>query len=198
MNKLLLICLLCIPLLSSGAIYKHINPDGTIIYSDRPIAGAEPVKLPAGSGYTAPTSPTLTTPTSVNDTESTLLTPATTAYTNFNIASPKGDEVTFQNTRQIPVLIDIEPELKEGDKIQLYVDNQPYGEPKDSLSFTLEDLERGEHVLEARLLGQNSQLLKTSRSITLYIHYASRPQPSPAQPLLLPVTPVPQPIQPAN
>lgn len=157
----------------AATVYKQTDENGNITYSDIPEKNANVMVIPETQTTPSPTTqntPTVnsTTPntTTVNSAE-----PERKPYTSFSIASPT-DQVTFQNQRQIPVNIQLEPQLQEGDKIQLYVDGNPYGEPVASAQLQVNQLDRGTHTLSAVLLDKKKTVVKTSKTITIYIQYA--------------------------
>ena len=58
MRKLLAILILLMPLGSAGAdIYKHVSPDGTVVFSDQPGDDATKVETAPLQTYTAPPTP---------------------------------------------------------------------------------------------------------------------------------------------
>lgn len=83
------------------------------------------------------------------------------------------NDQTFWNQRDIPVTIETDPTLQPGDKIQLYVDGKSFGNPVDSNSLTVTNLDRGQHQLEAKVIDKNGQELISTGSTTIYIHYAA-------------------------
>ena len=48
------------PMSPQGNVYKHVAPDGTVTYTDHPTPESEPVKVPKGSEYQPPTTPSFT------------------------------------------------------------------------------------------------------------------------------------------
>lgn len=100
------------------------------------------------------------------------LTPGRDYYKTFEMVYPQ-DKQTFHNERRIIVSFDINPPLRSGDLIQLYVDGQPYGPPQASTNLLLYNLDRGEHTVSAKLIDRNGRAIFTLSDRTIYIHYAS-------------------------
>lgn len=173
---LLLIPLICI----ATTIYTKKDNNGNTTYSDIPFENSTPTVVPeVNSTISSPkNTATPSSTTSGNKTnESNATTPSEATetikkpYTLFAIHSPK-DQDTFQNQRSIPVNLDIQPELQKGDSIQLYVDGSPYGARQDTPQLQIEQLDRGTHTVYAVLIS-NSQIVKQTNTITIFIHYAS-------------------------
>ncbi|OGT50950.1 MAG: hypothetical protein A3F17_08165 [Gammaproteobacteria bacterium RIFCSPHIGHO2_12_FULL_41_15] len=93
-------------------------------------------------------------------------------YTTFALTAPE-EQQTFQNQRTIPVVLTVDPALRTGDKIQLLVDGEPYGDPQAQTGLTLQNLPRGTHAIQATLLDKTGQPIKTSNAATIYVHYAN-------------------------
>lgn len=93
-------------------------------------------------------------------------------YKNFEMTFPVNQQ-TFHNQRRIIVSFDVQPGLRSGDTIQLFVDGQPYGPPQASTNLLLDNLDRGEHTVSAQLLDRNGRAIFTLDDRTIYIHYAS-------------------------
>jgi hypothetical protein len=173
MRFLILISLLVFSIICSAEIYMTTDKNGNILYSDAPAKGAEKIILPDAALPTpatiAPTIPTM------NTAEKTPKTPSETSqnvpYTKFIIGVPT-DKETITNQPTIPVVFLIDPDLQKGDTIQLYLDGTPIKSPEAKTSFELTNIERGTHQLSAALLDSNSNTIKETQTITIYIHYA--------------------------
>lgn len=157
-------------------IYQQQDVDGHTIYSDIPLNNNaqklnSPASLKSSSGASSQTTTTVATP---SETQPSLATPKSIkqSYKVFLIAAPK-DQETIQNQPVIPVKIDIDPPLQEGDKIQLFLDGKPWKDAVASTELQLAEVDRGIHQLSASLIDANKIVLKQSGSITIYVHHAS-------------------------
>lgn len=174
-----------------AAIYQRSNSNGNVIYSDVPTNSSQPVNLPhSNATISTPTPPTTTTVTNMPTTLQPTAAPISSAtistskkpYTRFMITAPI-DQETFQNQRDIPVTIAIEPSLQAGDVIQLFLDGKPTGEATTDLNqLVLHQIDRGEHQIAAALLDDTGHLLKKVNPITIFIHYSAIPTGSGAVP----------------
>lgn len=171
MRKFLYILLFaCITVCATAAtVYTHTESDGNVSYSDTPLNNSKMLIVPEGNKTSLPFS-TQAKPTATSST-STLGTADKKSYTIFSITTPT-DQTTFQNQREIPVVIQVEPKLQEGDKIQLFIDGNKYGNPAESTSLTTGQLDRGSHTLSAAIVDNNNVILKQTNTITIYVQYA--------------------------
>lgn len=180
MKKILAILLL-LPLVCSAEIYKYQDEKGYIYYTDQPQPGAKKVEL-------RPTTVTRKDDDTLNSKDSSKKTTdkaaaekdkkedAVKEYRIFSIADPVNQQ-TFQNTRLIPVTIKVEPELFEGDKVTVLLDGQEVM-TQAATQFIINNPNRGTHTVTAKLINANGQVLKTSNSVTIYVHYSTLNNPT--------------------
>lgn len=149
-----------------AAIYKQVDQNGNTIYSDVPIhSNAKAINLPETGSTTTTKSNETKTPIAQQIPVIKFKKP----YTVLMITSPK-DQETIQNQPIIPVDLKIEPALQEGDKIQIYLDGKPVGQPQAGTHIELSLIDRGSHQLYASLIDSSQTTLKQSNVITIYVH----------------------------
>jgi hypothetical protein len=189
MKYLLAITLILIPLACFAAVYMKTDPNGNVVYSDTPDENAQAITLPADSNNIsipqsssssrsgeAPNLPA-NTETATSADENTPAAPqgARKPYSAFTITDPT-DKETFQNQRDIPITLKIEPALQESDKVQLLVDGIPAGDPStDMQKLMIRQVDRGEHQVSAVLLDRADHVLMKADNVTIFIHYSAIP-----------------------
>jgi hypothetical protein len=183
--KRLLILLVLITGTVQAEIYKSQNENGEWIYSDKPSPRAEPMKLPPLSTYAPSTPSSHFTSTPKQESED--------VYKSMVFVEPENNATIRSNEGVVDVSVRIEPLLKsqQGHKIQFYVDETPYGAPGAGLKLTLKNVERGSHVLSARVLNTEGELVYSAGSVTFHVHKQSVNQPNRVTP---PPLPKPQPL----
>ena len=85
---------------------------------------------------------------------------------------PEDQGTVRDNSGNMQVTVVVQPTLKEGDKIALLIDGKPVGQPQAATNFMLNAVERGQHTLEADVLGSTGQVLLKSKTITFFMHQA--------------------------
>lgn len=167
--------LVLLPVAASAGVYKWIDADGTVHYSDTPKPGAEEVHVPPPQTYTpAPLPPA---------------TPATEApeppveYTRLAITAPAPEANVWDNTGAIPVSFALDPALKtgRGHKLVVLLDGQAKATVRES-SLTLQEVERGSHSLQGQVVDASGRVLIASPSITVHLHRQSVLGPNRARP----------------
>ncbi len=179
MRRIITFLLLLASCASFAEVYVNQTKDGTE-YTDTPSSNSQAVMVPPVNTITS-TQPAIpaTAPTtslvpgnSVATSSGTETPPSTqndTAYTTFEIVSPKPEE-NIQNQAVISVEFKVEPKLASSDKIQVMLDNKIVGTPSGMLYQEISNVERGTHTLAAMIVNSNNQTLKTTSAITIYVH----------------------------
>lgn len=189
--------LLCSFALNAGAadIWRWTDADGVVHFSDQPRPGAVkvnvgPISGPSGSG------PVPEPPAEVTS-EPERRQPSF-AYSSCVVQSPENDQ-TFSGVQPITVILAIEPELQDGHRVQVYVNGARRTDwPADATNFTLPEVYRGSHTLQARIVDSGNRVLCSAPTVTFHLQQTGlnsplsplRPQPTPTRP---PVVPTPRP-----
>lgn len=157
---LLLSALLLLPAsVSQAAIYKTINPDGSVSYSDKPGTGARRVDLPPVNTTPAPTLlPRSDTP----------VTDAAATYTLAIVAPPSGTQL-LPDQPDLLMSINITPALEDGHLLQAQVNGSNWGAATSATDITLIGIPRGEHQVQVTVIDASGAILATSPGITVQV-----------------------------
>ncbi len=146
---------------ATAGIYKWVDKDGNIHYSDQEVKGAEQVELSKTITFT----PTKTdTPTDTDTPPDELP-----AYSEISIVQPKMNETIRNNNGNVEVKIKVVEELSSQDSITLYLDGKEVRKGMHGTSTTLSQVERGSHTLRASVLDKNGVSLISSSSIIFHL-----------------------------
>ncbi len=157
---------------AGAEIYKSIDKDGNVVFSDHPPndPGNQPeqveeVKLEHVN--TAP--PPAPLPQSAPPKE-----PASPAP-NYTLAiSSPADQTTIPNgPGDFAVTVSASPRLVAGESLQLLIDGQPHGEPQLSTTWQLTNIFRGAHQLSVQRTAKDGTVLATSSAVTVYVQRPS-------------------------
>lgn len=181
MKRIITFLLILASCASFAEVYVNQTKNGTE-YTDTPSSNSQAVMVPPVNTITAsqPSIPAAASTQSLvpgnstvtpSGTESTAVnaTKNDTAYTIFEIVSPKPEE-NIQNQAVISVEFKVEPKLAASDKIQVLLDNKNVGTPSGMLYQEISNVERGTHTLAAAIVNSNNQTIKTTPAITIYVH----------------------------
>lgn len=168
--------------------WRWKDESGVVHYSDRPVPGAERIKVgpAAGSGSTAGTASTLGTQASTPP----LAQPAAEfRYSSCVVLAPANDEV-FNAVNSVNASLQISPGLRPGHRVQVVLDGKPYPEwPGGSLGYTLANIYRGSHTLGVQVLDADGRSLCAGPAITFHVRQPSILSPARQPPPKVPKTP---------
>ena len=153
-------------------LYRWVDKDGLVHYSDQPGPGAE--KITVQSVPTIGTTP-------VKDTIAEPPPPAAfSGYERFVVAQPPNNETVRDNTGAVTVSLELVPALQVelGHTVRVTLAGQTQGGA--ALQFSFAGIERGTHTVTAMVLDKDGVPIKTASS-TFTLHKISKllgPKPS--------------------
>ena len=161
-----LMLLACTAVLAA-TVYRWVDENGVVHYSDQPHPNAEKVQLQAPQTYKAtPAAPgTVPLPPDQNQ--------APAGYSGCSIVQPQ-DQQEFSNIDSLVIAVQVNPQLHSGDQIYIMVDGGAVnnGSPVGN-SFTWGPIERGTHVAQAMVRDAGGQLMCQTPAVTFSVHKAS-------------------------
>lgn len=155
----LLLFILALP--ATADIYKQVDENGKVIYSDTP-GGTRVQQVDLPPINTQPATP-VTTPArkKVHDQPALPF--------RVSITSPADGTHIPAGQRDIEVVVRVDPGLQPGYTLQAYLNNVAYGPASSESAWILEQVYRGEHTLNVDLLDPDGHAIATSDSVTLYV-----------------------------
>ncbi len=157
--------LLSLSTMALAAVYKHVQPDGSVIYSDRPpVENATEIKLP--KVHTMPATP-VAPPSEATPAPK----KAAVNYGEVRITQPQPDATIRENTGQVRVSVMLTTALKidDGHRLTFALDGRLIGKPQTEGGITLENVDRGTHSVEARVVDASGQTLARSQAVTFHV-----------------------------
>jgi hypothetical protein len=154
--------LLLIALPVQAEIYRSVDENGNVIYSDQKSPDGELIPTPTDNAVTMPR-PETSAPAEEKEEK------PTGNYHSFSITSPENNAVIRNNAGSITVNLSIDPPLKvsSGDYIRLYLDGEVLRSKLTSSSTPLSNIARGSHTLRAEL---SNALGKNLKSASVQFH----------------------------
>ncbi|MFZ1625330.1 MAG: DUF4124 domain-containing protein [Gammaproteobacteria bacterium] len=168
-------------------VYRWIDAEGQVHYSDRPSPGADRVAIdvaPAGSTPVAGASSAGSAQAAAKKDS------AAAAYDSLTIQAPGQDETLWNIGGQLDVAVALQPPLQAGHRVQLLLDGQPVAELEPGTTQTrLSDVYRGQHTLMAKIQDESGSTLIQSAPVNFYVQQSSvarNPSPPVVQPPIRP------------
>lgn len=173
-SKLMMLLMMCFCLNAYGQIYKIVDKDGNVIYTDQaPGDGSEPMDLPDLSVVT----------TDYEAAEQTAPDPALTeedenspkalrkSYSDFRITRPAPEETFWGTANTVVVAWESSTPLRDGLMVRFTIDGAAQtASTENMMAITLD---RGTHTASAAIVDASGRPVVTTDTVTFYVHQQS-------------------------
>lgn len=177
MRIITLIALLILSFCAQAELFKWVDAEGNIIYSDQPPPGIEKEKHQVDEKTLPPiiTTPALETNTAPLATGNASFTKSKERYKSVNIVAPEHDTAVRQNAGNVSIKVAIDPYLfnERGDLLVIYMDGLEVSRGNASTVQLLE-VDRGTHTVRAEIIGENGKILKKASPVSFTLLRHSR------------------------
>tara|TARA_Y100000588_G_scaffold292235_1_gene311533 strand:+ start:382 stop:879 length:498 start_codon:yes stop_codon:yes gene_type:complete len=157
-----LICTLSASLVSA-AVYKVINQDGTVSYSDKHQVGAEQIDVGTVQTYEA---------LQLSPLETKKQTSEFPGYETFHILSPLPNQTLRDNGGLVSISLSLSPALFRDHILIVRMDGAELGSGR-AMNFTLSNVDRGSHVLQGLITDKEGNLVSQTAAVTFHLHRTS-------------------------
>lgn len=164
-NYIIFISLFLTTLVSAETVYKTVDKEGNVIFSDSKTENAEVIEIQDAQALDLPKVRTfkLSPPKEKHKTS---------GYTKLEIVSPQNDATIHSNEGNVNINTNIEPELNNKDTLVVYLDGKQVETGKNP-RFLLTNINRGTHTVDVALKDQNGMELKRSGKVTFHVRRTS-------------------------
>lgn len=152
--------------LASAEIYRWVDKDGVVHFSDRPQPDAETVEVQPPSVLQAPSSRPRSTVSADDDGDADI----GEGYRVIRITSPSADQTFHQGSPTITATVELEPALqtRAGHLLRILVDGKPISPPAAVTSLPLPAPARGSHSIVAEVV-KGEQRVAASPAVTIHM-----------------------------
>ena len=176
MNKWLILLCLFWSAAQAAPVYRWVDENGRVNYSDRPGPGAVRMELTTGArapsvGLSSPGPQSSAVETQALDGGE---------YETFAVIRPSPQETLWGTGGRVEIAIGIAPDLLPFHRLGVYLDGVLTGLQTRATRFEIPDVHRGEHTLQAVILDEQDNELLQSAPVTFFvqqtsIHYPRNP-----------------------
>ncbi|MFT7414150.1 MAG: hypothetical protein ACI9FO_000808 [Methylophagaceae bacterium] len=161
--------LLLISLSVQADVYRSIDKQGNVIFSDTASDNAEKIELQESYTYTPPVIIDL----AEDEPSPDLVEIAVPNYT-VSIVSPSQNEAIRANAGNITISSTITPALntERADKLVFSLDDQLKSAAQDTNSYTFTNVDRGSHIAVVSVVDKTGKVIKASKSILFHLQRA--------------------------
>lgn len=162
--------LLCAPV-AFAQIYKWVDEDGVVHYSDQPTPGSERIYLEQDAPRSRPVRSRERTTPRPRDAQPAAEPAQPFAYQSLSFSSPVPEQTLWNIGGTLNVSLSLSPALRDGDQVILFFD----GEPRTirGLGTQLEEVWRGAHNLQAQVVDANGNMMIRSQPMRFYVQQTS-------------------------
>src|SRR5215472_6387985 len=152
----------------AATVYRWVDDDGVVHYSDQPHPNAEKLQVHAAQTYKPSAADTAA---AAGGGASSGAAPA--PYRGCAIMQPQ-DGQNFANVDSLTVVVQTDPVLHQGDKVYVTVDGQALngGNPTGS-QFVLSPVDRGTHIAQAQVKDASGAVQCQTPPVTFEVHQNS-------------------------
>ncbi|MFN3236786.1 MAG: DUF4124 domain-containing protein [Pseudomonadales bacterium] len=154
---------------AASTVFKTRDANGNPIFSDQAGEDAEEIKVQTPQTFESPPTPQFQL--NADPEDEVTVGPA---YERLEILSPQHESAFRNNAGNITVQIAIEPALQANHTLELILDGQVAKAQKAGGPILLENVDRGTHQFQARIIeDQSGETLQTSNSVTATLQRVS-------------------------
>lgn len=156
-------------------VWRWVDENGVVHFSDRPRPGAERVELNRPQTFTPPPlpAPQASAPSGQQSEPD-----AAPAYTGVRVVSPAAGETLWNIAGELTAQVEVQPALAAGHSLRVSLDGRRVETPPGATQFTISEVYRGEHRLSVAVVDENGRELVSSEPVTFYVQQASLQNPN--------------------
>jgi len=153
----------------AGEIYKTVDEDGRVTYSDKPPRQqkADKAELPPVNSMERTEKPRPSPRDSVPASRS-----EQTIDYQLSLASPEQDAQVPPGQRDLVIRVELNPPLAPEHQLVYYMDGEEIARGRDS-QYRVEEIFRGTHQIRVAIVNQTGQTLRTSDTRQVHVHRPS-------------------------
>jgi len=154
---------------TAATVYKWVDENGVVHYSDQPHADAQKVQVEAAQTYKSAEAATAAVPAGTPAPQLN----APPSYQGCAIAQPTEDQV-FLNADSLTIIVRTDPTLHPGDKVYLTMDGQPLNQgAATGAQYVLSPVDRGTHTIQAVVRNSDGGLMCQTPGVTFNVRQPS-------------------------
>ena len=180
----------------AAEVYRFVDDKGNVVFTDSPQKGAQKLNVEAApaTSVVIPGMPASAAPAAAGTQAKPGVEPFT-GYQDFSITQPGANEPLLNTAGDVDVSMNLHPALRVdlGHGLTVLVDGQPAVENSSRLNLALNNIERGEHVLEAYVTDASGQVLIQAVPVRFSLQRPSLLLPGRQAPGA-PLSPIPPPL----
>ncbi len=152
---------------ASADVWRWVDENGVVHFSDTPVEGAQQVDVSASARTTGARVFRDTAPSAPAGAEQPAEEEEAFRYQSLTIASPAAEETLWNIEGTLSVSLSVSPALQPGHQVRVYFNGE--ARMVNSTSFTLDEVWRGVHNIQAEVLDETGRLMIRSQPNRFYV-----------------------------
>ncbi|MEX0604350.1 MAG: DUF4124 domain-containing protein [Marinobacter sp.] len=154
---------------ATAEVYKHVDKNGNVTFSDEPQSGSEEVKVRPVTTITLP---------KMRDIEAQQQRAKQTEqdnpepYDRVAFTTPENNAAFWSGGGDVEFQVSSSPGLRQGHRFEVDLDGQPVGQNPGG-TFTVRNMDRGTHNASVFVVDAQGQRVQSGNSITFTVHRPS-------------------------
>ena len=161
---------------ATADVWRWVDENGVVHFSDTPVEGAEQIDVSEANRTTGARVFTPA-PRVAGEGQQQPAEPETFRYESFSVASPAAEETLWNIEGTLNVSLALTPPLQSGHQVRVYFDGNP--QMVNSTSFTLNEVWRGVHNIQAEVLDETGRLMIRTQPNRFYVQQTTVRGPRP-------------------
>ena len=172
LQRIIALSTLLLGALAHAQVYKWVDEDGVVHFSDQPRAGAEELNLPATPAPRVQPGPRASAAADAASAEEEEAAPEPDpGYESLAVVSPAAEETLWNIGGTLNVTLALQPGLKPGHQVRIYFDGAV--RTVSGTSFQLPEVYRGMHNIQAEIVDEAGELQIRSVNHRFYVQQTS-------------------------
>lgn len=156
-----------------GGLWRWVDDDGVVHYSDKPVEGAERIELRRTQTYSGDDALRVR-PSARDANARDERSEPERGYSALRIVKPEHDSVAWNVGGEIMVQVEAEPALRSGDKVALFYNGEIVdGTPAATTSIAITGVYRGTHTIYATIVGADGNQVIQSEPVSFHVRQHS-------------------------
>ncbi|MDX1635347.1 MAG: DUF4124 domain-containing protein [Marinobacter sp.] len=152
-------------------VYRHVDENGNVTFSDEPQNGAEAIKVKPVTTVTLPKLQDLPDETRDQDQQDQQQEPQA-SYQSIQFNAPENNEAFWSGSGDITFSVSSNPPLRQGHKYEVTLDGQIVGQSTDG-TVAVQNVFRGTHQAQVSVVDSQGRPVQRGQSISFTIHRPS-------------------------
>jgi hypothetical protein len=161
----------CLSPISAAEVYKNVDAEGNVTYTDEPSSDAVPIDVDPAPTVTLPKAEQVRKVIEAGESGQGNQQQAQ-VYDSATFSAPEDESAFWAGHGSVAFAVSSSPALRNGHRYEVTLDGQPIGQ-NTSGRFTLDSVNRGTHEASVNIIGSGGDIVYSGETISFTLHQPS-------------------------